>query len=252
MAAPLTERIQRYLLMADIAVDARFYVTTVGVAALVITILLVLAGLPIGAAGIAYLLLLAAGLYLPRLLARWRAERAEAELPSLLMTVASLVDAGVDFPTALESVSGRGVLGKAVSHALSVYRRGVPMERALRRVGESFLSEDVRRAFDHLAVLYHSGAETTVIKRLAEDRIRIQEYEARRFTAKLAMYTLIYVAVAALVPSLYAMYVMLSSFALGVGTPVSNVYMIVFGAFPAATAATLAYMYVKMPAFMRG
>lgn len=249
---PLTRKIQEWLLLADIAIDAQLYVVLAGVFSLTIPALLALLGIPPYICALVYLALLLVALYVPRYMARLRAEAAEAELPYALMTIASLIDAGIDFPTAIEAVTGDSVLGKAFRRVLDVYNRGIPMSRALKRVGNQFMSKELKRAFSHLAVLYQTGTETNTIKRIAESLIRLQEFEAKRFTAKLAVYTLVFIAVAALIPSLYLMYVVLSVFALGTSYSLAEVLYTVLGLFPLITAATLAIMYAKTPAFMRG
>lgn len=191
-------------------------------------------------------------IYIPFRLARVRAERAEAELPYVMRTIASEVEAGVPYIQALRDGAKAGkTMGKALEEAIYLYKRGIPMERALQSVGESLESERVQRAFLHLGILYQSGREATTVKKLADEMIAIHRAEAKRFSAELAMYTLFFIAVAALIPSLFEMYVSLGALFMNLTLTPEQAFYIPAVIFPALSAAVLAWIYLKIPAFMR-
>ena len=201
-------------------------------------------------------LLLVAGVltvvYIPFRLARVRAERAEAELPYVMRTIASEVEAGVPYLQALKDGARAGkVLGRAIEEAISLYKRGIPMERALQSVGESIESERVRRAFLHLGILYQSGKEATTIKKMADEMIAVHRAEAKRFSAELAMYTLLFIAVAALVPAVFEMYVSLGSLFMSMTLRPDQAFYIPAVVFPALSAGVLLWVYLRLPVFMR-
>jgi len=191
-------------------------------------------------------------IYVPFRLARVRAERAEAELPYVLRTLASEVEAGVPYLQALQDAAKNGkVLGRAIEEAIALYKRGIPIERALKSVGESFESEKVQRAFMHMGILYQSGREAGAIKKLADELIAIHRAEAKRFSAELAMYTLIFIAVAALVPALFEMYVALGSLFLSMSLSPREAFYIPAVVFPFMSGLVLTWIYLKLPSFLR-
>jgi len=194
----------------------------------------------------------AAGLYAPAIAAKIRAERAEADLPYVLRSIASEVEAGIEFHTALRDAAHLSkTLGADISRALKLYSRGIPLDRALKSMGEGYASDIVRRAFLHIAILYQSGSEATALKKMADELITIHKAESKKFSSELTMFTLIFVAVAALVPALFAMYVMIGSTILDMEMSTGDVQMLFLGAFPIASGLSLAYIYTRIPAYMR-
>ena len=249
----LTAMIQEKLLKAGMRINVEDYLTysTAAVIAGVVAAYFILGLRPSSLAALLILGIIIA-IYIPFRLAKVRAERSEAELPYVMRTIASEVGAGVPYLQALKDGAKAGrVLSRVIGDAISLYKKGIPMERALRSAGESIDSERVRRAFLHLGILYQSGKEATTIKKLADEMIAVHRAEAKRFSAELAMYTLIFVAVAALVPALFEMYVSLGSLFMSMTLRPEQAFFIPAVVFPALSAGVLIMVYLRLPVFMR-
>ena len=249
----LSRTLQEKLLKGGWRISVEEYLTYAAAVAfaLIIAIYLLFHPRP---SGVALIILFAILIitYLPYHLARVRAERAEAELPYVLRTLASEVEAGVPYFQALRDAAKNGkVLGGAIEEAIALYKRGIPIERALKSVGESFESERVQRAFMHMGILYQSGREAGAVKKMADEMISIHRSEAKRFSAELAVYTLIFIAVAALVPALFEMYVALGSLFMRMSITPEQAFYIPAVVFPAISGMVLAWIYLKLPSFMR-
>lgn len=249
----LTAIIQDKLLKAGIRLNAEEYLlySTAAVFAVAVAVFALFEPRPSSLAAL-IVFGICISIYAPFRLAKMRAERAEAELPYVMRTIASEVGAGVQYLQALRdgAMAGR-VLKDVIEEAIALYKRGIPMERALRSAGDGVDSERVRRAFLHLGILYQSGKEAITIKKIAEEMIAVHRAEARRFSAELAMYTLLFVAVAALVPALFEMYVSLGSLFMKMKMSADDAFFIPAVAFPALSAGVLLWVYIRLPAFMR-
>ncbi len=246
------ESIQRYLILSGLGWTEKEFLYGASALAISTGILSVAMG---ASWTTATAVTLAAGsitIYVPIFLARIRAERAEADLPYVLRSLASEVEAGIPFCMALEDAAKLSTtIGKDIKKALWMYKKGIPMANALKAIGDSFASESVKRAMLHVALLYQSGAEAEPLKKMADELLAIQKAESKKFSSELAMFTLIFVAVAALVPALFAMYVMIGSTIMDMQLTPEATQTIMLVAFPAATGLALAYMYARLPAYMR-
>ncbi len=249
----LTKTLQEKLLKAGILVSAEEYLARATAVVLLATILVAVMLHP-RPGGLALILVsgILIAIYVPFRLARVRAERAEAEIPYVLRTLASEIEAGIPYVEALKDAARNGrTMGAAIREALFLYNKGIPLEEALGKVGSSFESETVQRAFTHMALLYQSGKNADAVKRMADEIIAIHRAEAKRFSAELAMYTLIFIAVAALVPALFEMYVAIGSLFLNMKITPEQAFYIPAVIFPGISALTLGWIYLKLPSFLR-
>ena len=246
------ESIQRYLILSGLNWTEKEFIYGITAVSAATGILFAVLGAS-GATAIAIAIVTGAiGIYAPVLMARVRAERAEADLPYVLRSLASEVEAGIPFDIALKDAARISqTLRKDFRRVLEMYKKGIPLDNGLKAVGESYASENIKRAMLHVALLYQSGAEAAPIKKMADELLAIQKAESKKFSSELAMFTLIFVAVAALVPALFAMYVMIGSTILEMDLTPGTIKMIMLGAFPVATGLALAYMYARLPAYMR-
>ena len=249
----LTSALQDKLLKAGMRISVEEYLAcAMAVVATGVVLAYLLLELRPSTAAVLLVIGTATAVYLPFRLAKFRAETAEAEIPYVMRTIASEVGAGVPYLQALMDGAKAGkILGGAIEDAISLYKKGIPMERALQSVGESIDSEKVRRAFLHFGILYQSGREATTIKKLADEMIAVHRAEAKRFSAELAMYTLVFVAVAALVPALFEMYVSIGSLFMSLTLSQKQAFYIPAVVFPALSAGVLLWVYLRIPSFMR-
>ena len=220
------------------------------VAAALSTLAAITGGFQAGA--LVFILAIAAAIALPYRIARARAELAEAELPYFLRTLASEVDAGIPYIQALEDACENSPeLGKAVKKAIRMYRRGIPISKALESAGEEFDSEGVRRALVHVAALYHMGKEAQTLRHIADAMLSVHRAESKRFSAKLALYSLFFLGIAALLPALFTMYTAIGSLFLTERMDATTAFLISAILLPLLSVASLAFMYYQMPAFLR-
>ena len=246
------ESVQRYLVLSGLNWTEKEFIYGLTALAVATGILFVALGASATTAAAIAVVTEAIGLYIPVLMARIRAERAEADLPYVLRSLASEVEAGIPFDRALKDASRISpTLGNDFNRAMEMYKKGIPLDNALKAIGESYASENIKRAMLHVALLYQSGTEASPIKKMADELLAIQKAESKKFSSELAMFTLIFVAVAALVPALFAMYVMIGSTILDMDLTPETVKMLMLGAFPVATGLALGYMYARLPAYMR-
>ncbi len=247
----IKEKLKKDLLDANFLVDPDKYILS---AATVSFLLTLPAGyvLPMYQLPILFILLFLIALSFPATLANRRASMAEAELPTFLRTLSTELLAGVKFEDALkDSAELSRVIKQLVQHALRLHAEGAPMERALTRATEHIRSYQVQRAFRHLAVVYTSGKGEGTLRKLADELLTIQRAEARNYSAKVAMSSLLFAASAALIPALFETYVLLGSMIMDIGLTPQQVLVLSAVGFPLLSAMVLLTIYLRTPAFLR-
>ncbi|NPA86405.1 MAG: type II secretion system F family protein [Candidatus Diapherotrites archaeon] len=204
----LLSRLQRKLREADLPFLAEEYAGAV----LALSVLFFLLLLPLSPvlALLVSLLLFSLLLYLPSYLSFVRARRAERELPFFLKSLSTLLKSGVDPLSSLEIASrGYPVLGSAIQKILSLRRSGVPLRRAFEEVAESFASERLKRSLLMVEQVISGGHGVEALDRYADSLLSSKRVEIKEFSNRLALYTLAFIALTALAPSILLMYTLL-------------------------------------------
>jgi len=154
---------------------------------------------------------LAALLKYPAYLASLRAREFESDLPAGLKAVQIELQAGSPFERALESAcSGYGVFSCELSKCVAAIRCGVPVGRALQSLS-LVRSPLAARAAGQFAFEYAHGGRGDGLGAIADEALSKQHALARQYGAKLSFYSVVFVGVSAVLPSLFSAYLIISS-----------------------------------------
>ncbi len=235
-------RVQKNLRYADIELTAEEYLGYT----FLLSVVLFLFALPLSPLLSLVILLTVIGtaLYLPVYLGGVRSSRAERELPFFLKSLSTLLKSGIDPLTALRLASrGNPILGRSINRVLRLRRSGIPLMRAFEREAETYTSERVARSLLLVAQVIEGGYGVQSLDRYADSLVHSKRIEVREFSNKLAVFTLVFIAVTALVPSILLMYSVLLPLIFGTAVDTAVLLFVLFFIVPLVTALTLGYIW---------
>ena len=193
----------------------------------------------------------------PARTAKRRAQLVESQLPFALNDFAVELSLGLAFEKCVENVSARkyGIVSTEFARLLSETRhKGKGMRKALFDLGGRFASRSLKRACAQLAFAYNSGsaAESAgAIRRVSSEILSRQRTQAKEFSAKLAMLSLVFVVVSAIVPAMFMVFVIVGSAFLKVSFSPMQVLLACVAGFPLLDMAVFLFVKSQAPAFMQ-
>jgi hypothetical protein len=113
-------------------------------------------------------------------------------------------------------------------------------------------SLELRRAVAQLSLAYAQGSNTEGLRKLADELAALQRAQAREYHARLSLVGLVFIALACIIPSLFAAYVIVGSSFLDLSFTPNEVYLAYLALFPAVDALVLAYARRARPAALGG
>ena len=177
------------------------------------------------------------------------AGKMEKELPLALRSVAALLSAGMPFEDALEQCCRGTPIARQFQMALREASYGKTVPAALSSIAARFDSKELQKAISYLNSIYAKRGDPLSLKKLSEEIAAVQRAAMREYSGKLVVYSLVFIAVSAIVPALFQAYVIVgSSFMSGMVTAEQAFWVSVLG-FPAADIAVLALIRLKRPFF---
>ncbi len=233
-----------YLRAADIPLSYNNYIRllvglSVGIGAIISFV-------DVGAALLITPVLLLAGLFLPRYVALLRTKQAEAELPLFLRSVSTVARLEMSpLEVLLISSEGLGVVRKSVRRIETLYREGVPLREAVEREASTYLSPTVKRGL----VAAAEAAENRVVEPLERQAlalIQTRRLKNREFSGKIAMLSLLFVAITAIVPAMLLSYSVLMPVIFGEEPDTGFINTFLFVVVPLVAGGVLLYMGLKV------
>ncbi len=203
--------------------------------------------------GIAVLGLL---LYMPAMQRKRHAALVESQLPFALTNIAVELNLGLRFEEILGHAAGQeGAIGKEFGKVLwEIKEQGASVQEALMHFSERIDSLEVKRAIALFVSVYEQGQKRSgeAVKMLARELLAKQRAEAKEFSGKLVVYSLLFVAISAVVPALFQSFVIVGSMVLHFTLTVQQIVLIIVAGFPAIDVMALYYIRAKTPLFLRG
>ena len=195
-------------------------------------------------------------LYWPKAEKRRRAGLVEAGLPFCLMGIAVDINLGAPFLEALEHASRGGeACACELKHVLrEVREQGAIVQDALRHFSERSGSRMVKRAVIQLVAAFEQGKGKDAgeaVKRIAAEALARQRLESKVFSGKLVVFSLLFIAVSAIVPALFQSFSIVGSVILQVDFTPMQLFLIITVGFPLLDLAVLLYIRAKTPMFLR-
>ncbi len=195
--------------------------------------------------------------YLPIMKKKRIAALIEKDLPFALMSMSVLLNINIPFDLAIESVAkeGYGLLSKELQKiSEEIKQSGASIQEALFNFSERVDSLNVKRSVSQLVSIYEQGGKKLAgepVKRLAIEQFAKQKAVAKEFSGKLVVFSLMFIAISAIVPALFLAFVGVGSmFMLLDFTPLQVLIIAIVG-FPLLDLIALLYIKSKTPIFLR-
>jgi Flp pilus assembly protein TadB len=186
-----------------------------------------------------------------------RMARVEAELPFVLLGISIELRLQRPFEKVLEKAghSDFKFAGTEFQKASAeILFKGSSVPEALRHLSERLPGMDAKRAVIQLVHSYEQGTRKNrglEVKRIANELLAKQRIQAKAFSGKLALFSLVFITVSAIAPALFQSFVLVGSTFLSLDfTPVQVLAITAIG-FPAADLTVLLLIRFKTPVFLR-
>lgn len=190
----------------------------------------------------------------PSMLASKKAQLIERDLPFALMAMSVELNIKVPFEKVLENAArGSGVLASEFRRAVADVKEGsASIQEALFALGERADSLMLRRSISQLNGIYEHGYGGEAVRRIAAEQLAKQRAVSKEFSGKLVLFSLMFIAVSAIVPALFLAFIAVGSMFMEMDFTAQQVLLIAVLGFPAVDLAMLAWIRGKTPMFLRG
>ncbi|MBU1120616.1 type II secretion system F family protein [Candidatus Micrarchaeota archaeon] len=180
----------------------------------------------------------------------------ERDLPFALMAMAVELNLNIPFEKTIENTAGRqyGIISVEFSKVVrEIKHYGSSLQEALFHLSERNDSLMLKRSMAQLVSIYEHGSKTergTPIKRLAEELLSKQKAESKEFSGKLVVFSLVFIALSAILPALFQSFVSIGSMFLELEFTALQIIIIVTVFFPLIDAGILLFIKLKTPVFL--
>lgn len=188
---------------------------------------------------------------------RMEIEKAEAELPFVLLRMSIELALHRSFEKALESASQSEFVhaGKEFETVVREIRwNGASIPEALRHLLQRLQGKEAKRAIAQVVLAYEQGTrqkKSRQVKRMASELLARQRIEAKAFGGKVALFSLLFIVVSAIIPAFFQSFVLIGSSFLEMDFSAAQVFWIIALGFPALDLAVLVLLRQQTPVFLR-
>ena len=199
----------------------------------------------------------AAKIYYPTIKKKHLAALVEKDLPFALLSMSVELNMNVPFEKAMQGIAKEkyGMASREFETACNeIKNRGASVQEALLHLSERIESLQVKRCVSQMVSIYEQGGRKNrgiPIKRLAKEMLAKQRAESKEFAGKLVVFSLMFIAVSAIVPALFQSFIIVGSMFLEMHFTAVQVLLIVAVGFPLLDLAILMYIKNKTPVFLR-
>ena len=192
-------------------------------------------------------------LQLPLAKKRKETKKFEADLPFFLLHLATEIKIGKSFSKAMnDSCKEENRAALEFEDVLADVKKGMSFQEALEKMNKKFDSLNVKRALSNLAnIQRHGKRDVTSIRKLAQELLLKQRIESKEFSNKMVMYSLVFIAVSAIVPAMFQSFILVGSYFMALSFTPEQVFLIIVVLFPIIDIGILAMINSKTPEFLK-
>lgn len=197
-------------------------------------------------------------LYLPIQKKKKTAQEFEKDFPFVLSAMAVEMNLNIPFEKSIDNISKEnyGLVSsefKKVSDEIN--ESGSDLNEALLHLTERIDSLMLKRAVAQLSAIYSQGSKDKnsgdALRKISSEILSRQKTESKEFSGKLVVFSLVFVAISAIVPAIFQAFIIVGSMFLKLSFTALQVFLIVTVVFPLMNIALLIYIRNKTPVFMR-
>ncbi|MFA5108338.1 MAG: type II secretion system F family protein [Candidatus Micrarchaeia archaeon] len=190
---------------------------------------------------------------LPLFLAKRYARKCESDLPSALRSISLHLRIKMPFEAALEHAARAGYSSSApFSDALMSIKSGASVPSSLAKMALSIDSISFAKTAHALALVYERGYAPDTLESLANELIAMQEAEIKMQSSRLAMLSLVYLAISSLLPAFFLIMAVSAGPILGIGADPFMIWIFYLLALPCANLIVFGAMVASSPSMLSG
>jgi pilus assembly protein TadC len=181
-----------------------------------------------------------------------KVKRVEANLPFFLIKLITEIKIGNNFFNALKKLTKKsGAVENEFKKIIIHMESGKSFEEACIELNKSLMSIEVKRALSSLSNIYSHGGDEKSIKRLAEELFLKQRIESKEFSGKMVVYSLVFIAISAIVPAMFSSFILIGSYFLAIEFTPFQILLIITIIFPVLDLSLLYIINSKTPLFLK-
>ena len=152
-------------------------------------------------------------LRIPRILFLQRISLMESELPFSLRMLGMLLELNVPFADSLSIISkGNTPLAQELQSIGKEMKRGASIPGSLSHLAEALQSIPIKRALLGVSAAYEKGKSGAELIRASDDLISLQKHAMKDASSRQALFSLVFIAIAVVLPSFLILFSSLGSF----------------------------------------
>ncbi|MCX6804392.1 MAG: type II secretion system F family protein [Candidatus Diapherotrites archaeon] len=192
-------------------------------------------------------------LYLPILKKKAHARKVEAELPLFLLRLATEIKLGKSMAQAIkDSAVEKDSSSKEFLAVANDILHGMSFQEALEKMNSRLGSLNIKRASSSLSnIQLHGGKDITGLKKIAQELLMKQRIESKEFSGKIIVYSLVFIAVSAIVPAMFQSFLLIGSYFMSIRFTAQEAFIITVCIFPTIDIAILYLIEAKTPLFLK-
>ena len=192
--------------------------------------------------------------YLPKFQKRKNSKNLEKDLPFFLMEIPTGIGIGMQFEQCIAGVENNSVAEEFRRAIKEMEHTGATAQQALIKIGERTESTAIKRCVTQIIGIYEQGSSresAEALKKIAMELLARQRAEIKEFSGKMILFSLLFVAVSAVVPAMFQSFALIGSMVLKTRFTAIQLLIIPAILFPALDIAILVYIRMKIPVAMR-
>jgi flagellar protein FlaJ len=197
-----------------------------------------------------------ASVKIPLMLKEKKAKKVEKHLPFALMAMAVEMNINLSFEKILENISkgDYGEFSKEIKKTEKEIQAGATIQKALFGLSERIDSKMLKRSVSQVVSIYEHGSEEKgePIKQLAKELLARQKTESKEFTGKMAMYSVVFIVLSAVVPAMFQAFVSIGSTFMELDFTALQILLISTVFFPLLNLGILLMIRSKTPEILKG
>ncbi len=197
---------------------------------------------------VSFLVILLFMLALPKFELDRRSRIIEAEMPFALRTMGMLINMKIPFMNSLALVSDEdSEIGGEFRGITRDVESGITVEKSFSRFAVSFNSFPIKRSVSQLLSAYEVGGSGSEIKRIGDELLSVQQHQLREHASKSAIFGMLFIMTAAILPTFFLVYALLGNFGVGGALPQSGIAVALLLVFPAISVLLLLLSRSSVP-----
>jgi len=193
---------------------------------------------------------------IPLILKKRKAKKIEKHLPFALMAMAVELNINLSFEKILSNLSegNYGEFSSEIKKTEKEIESGASIQKALFNLSERTDSKILKRSVSQIVSIYEHGSKEKgePIKQLAKELLSRQKIEAKEFTSKMIMYSVIFIVLSAIIPAMFQAFITIGSTFMELDFTAMQILIITTVFFPALNLGVLLLIKSKTPEFLKG